>query len=55
MKERFVPFNYKQTLYLRLQGLKQGTMSVEEYLIAFEDLKIKYELMREEEHTITRL
>ena len=32
MKKRFVPDYYKQELYIRLQTLRQGSLSVEEYV-----------------------
>ena len=32
MKKRFVPDYYKQELYIRLQTLRQGSLSMEEYV-----------------------
>ena len=45
MKKRFVPDYYKQELYIRLQTLQQGSLSVEEYVKEFELLLIRCELM----------
>jgi predicted ATPase len=54
MKKRFVPDYYKQELYSRLQTLRQGSLSVEEYVKEFELLLIRYELMEPQEQTIAR-
>jgi len=45
MKKRFVPDYYKQELYIKLQTLQQGSLSVEEYVKEFELLLIRCELM----------
>ena len=50
MKKRFVPDYYKQELYIKLQTLRQGSLSVEE----FELLLIRCELMEPQEQTIAR-
>ena len=54
MKKRFVPDYYKQELYIRLQTLRQGSLSVEEYVKEFELLLIRCELMEPQEQTIAR-
>jgi hypothetical protein len=54
MKKRFVPDYYKQELYIRLQTLLQGSLSVEEYVKEFELLLIRCELMEPQEQTIVR-
>jgi len=43
MKKRFVPHYYKHELYIRLQTLQQGSLSVEEYVKEFELLLIQCE------------
>jgi len=45
MKKRFVLEYYKQELYIRLQTLRQGSLSVEEYVKEFELLLIRCELI----------
>ncbi|KAL3575156.1 hypothetical protein D5086_023257 [Populus alba] len=54
MKKRFVPDYYKQELYIRLQTLRQGSLTVEEYVKEFELLLIRCELMEPQEKTIAR-
>ena len=54
MQRRFVPDYYKQELYIKLQGLRQGGMCVEDYVKEFEMLKIRCELQEPEEQTIAR-
>jgi hypothetical protein len=54
MKKRFVPDYYKQELYIRLQTLRQGSLSMEEYVKEFELLLIRCELMEPQEQTIAR-
>ena len=53
MKKRFVPDYYEQELYIRLQTLRQGSLSVE-YVKEFELLLIRCELMEPQEQTIAR-
>ena len=54
MNRRFVPEYYKQELYLRMQGIRQGGMSVEDYVKEFETLAIRCELTEPQEQTIAR-
>ncbi|XP_052172190.1 uncharacterized protein LOC127788118 [Diospyros lotus] len=54
MKKRFVPEYYKQELYIRLQSLRQGGMSVEDYVKEFEMLMMRCELQELQEQTIAR-
>jgi len=54
MKKRFDPDYYKYELYIRLQTLRQGSLSMEEYVKEFELLLIRCELIEPQEQTITR-
>ena len=54
MKKRFVPDYYKQELYIKLQTLRQGSLSVEEYVKEFELLLIRCDLNEPQEQTIAR-
>jgi len=54
MKKRLVPDYYRHKLYIKLQTLRQGSLSVEEYVMEFELLMICYELIKPQEQTIAR-
>ncbi|XP_061957345.1 uncharacterized protein LOC133678848, partial [Populus nigra] len=54
MKKRYVLDYYKKELYIRLQNLRQGSLSVEEYVKEFGLLLIRCELMEPQEQTIAR-
>jgi hypothetical protein len=54
MKKRLVPDYYKHELYIKLQTLRQGSLSVEEYVMESELLMICYELIEPQEQTIAR-
>ena len=41
MSKRFLPDGYKRDLYLRVSSLNEGRRSVEEYIMQFEQLKIR--------------
>ena len=51
---RFVPNYYRQEMYLRLQSLWQGGMSVEDYVKEFEMLTIQSKVDEPQEKTIAR-
>ncbi|XP_021727437.1 uncharacterized protein LOC110694575 [Chenopodium quinoa] len=54
MKKRFVPRSYKQDLYLKLNSLTQGYMSVANYTKEFERLYIACDCKDEEEQKIAK-
>ena len=54
MHLRFVPDYYRQELYLRLQSLRQGGMSVEDYVQEFEMLTIRCNVEEPQERAIAR-
>ncbi|MDN4193085.1 hypothetical protein DDE03_10970, partial [Bifidobacterium longum subsp. longum] len=54
MHRRFMPEYYMQNLYLKLQSIRQGGMSVEDYVMEFEMLSMRCELSEPREQTIAR-
>ena len=52
MKRRFVPEHFTRTLYTRLQQLRQGNSSVEEYYKEMEKAMIRANVYEDEEQTI---
>ncbi|XP_021757878.1 uncharacterized protein LOC110722896 [Chenopodium quinoa] len=54
MNKAFVPKDYLQDAYLKLNSLKQGTMSVEKYTREFEKLSIMSGIEEAPEHKIPR-
>ena len=40
LKRKYLPFNYCQDIYLKIQNFKQQDLGVEEYLDEFENLII---------------
>ena len=52
MHRRFMPEYYKQNLYLKLQSIRQGGMSVEDYVMEFEMLSMRCELSEPREQTV---
>ena len=46
--------NYKQDGYLHIHSLKQRDMSVEDYIVEFDNLMLKGELKELEEHIIAQ-
>ena len=54
MHQWFVPDYYRQELYLRLQSLRQGGMSVEDYVQKFEMLTIRCNLEEPQDRAIAR-
>ena len=52
LKRKYLPFNYRQEIYLKIHNFKQQNLSVEEYTIEFENLMIKGDLQEAEERSI---
>jgi len=52
MKKRFLPNNYKQDLFLKLNSIRQQEMSIEEYIKEFEQLKMRCEVLEVLKQTI---
>ena len=40
MKKRFVPADYEQNIFLRMHALTQESMSLDEYIMKFEELSM---------------
>jgi len=54
LKEKFLPSHYLQENLFKLQHLKQGSLSMEEYTREFKQLLIKCDLEEDEEQTLVR-
>jgi hypothetical protein len=54
MKEKYVPRTYLQDKYVKLTSLKQGDLSVEEYIQEFEELTMLCGLVEEMEQKMAR-
>ena len=54
MRIRFVPKHYRRDLFDKLQNLKQGSLSVEEYHKEMEKAMIRANVYEDEEQTIAR-
>ena len=54
MRACFVPTYYSRNLFKRLQLLKQGTKSIEEYYKEMEIDMIRANVMKDEEQTMAR-
>nr|XP_033517225.1 uncharacterized protein LOC117281471 [Nicotiana tomentosiformis] len=54
MRKRFIPSHFQKELQQRLQTLKQGSMSVDEYFKAMDMAMIQANCMEEEEATMAR-
>ena len=52
MRARFVPTYYNRDLFKKLQLLKQGTKSVEEYYKEMENAMIRANAMKDDEKTM---
>ena len=52
-KRKYLPFNYHQDIYLKIQNFKQRDLSVEEYSVEYENLMIKGDLREAEEQSIS--
>ena len=49
LKRKYLPFNYRQDIYLKIQNFKQRDLSVEEYSAKFVNLIIKGDMQDAEE------
>ena len=54
LRKRFVPDHYKHELYMRLQTLRQGDKTVDEYIQEFEMLMIRSGAIEPPERTMAR-
>ena len=54
MRRRFVPNHYYRDLYLKLQGLKQGSRSEDEYFKEMEIAMIRVNVIEDREATMAR-
>ena len=54
LKRKYLPFHYRQDIFLKIQNLKQQNLTVEEYSAEFENLMIKGDLQEAEEQSIAR-
>ena len=54
LKRRYLPTNYHQDIYLKIQNFKQQDLSVEDYSTEFENLIINGVLGESEEQVIAR-
>uniref|UniRef100_A0A803N3H9 Retrotransposon gag domain-containing protein n=1 Tax=Chenopodium quinoa TaxID=63459 RepID=A0A803N3H9_CHEQI len=54
MKKKFVPRSHKQDLFLRLNSLQQGNMTIDNYIKEFEKLYIACDCKDEEEQKIAK-
>ena len=52
MRRRFVPNHYYRDLYLKLQGLKQGSRSEDEYFKEMEIAMIRVNVIEDREATM---
>jgi hypothetical protein len=54
MRRRFVPNHYYRDLYMKLQGLNQGSRSLDEYFKEMEITMIRANVIKDREATIAR-
>ncbi|GJT71687.1 putative nucleotidyltransferase, ribonuclease H [Tanacetum coccineum] len=54
LKENFIPHNYQRLMYQRLQNLKQGTKSVEDYTTEFYQLIARNDIQETEDQLVSR-
>lgn len=54
MQNGFLPYNYERTLYNKLQNLRQGTSSVEDYATDFFYMSARMSSTESEEQLISR-
>ena len=49
LKRKYLPFHYRQDIFLKIPNLKQRNLTMEEYSAEFENLMIKGDLQEAEE------
>ena len=54
MRGTFLPYNYQRLMYQRLQNLKQGFKSVDEYTTEFYQLIARNEIQETEDQLVSR-
>ena len=54
LHKKFLPVNHRQDAFLEYHALKQGTLTVEEYILEFERLRMRCGTDEEEEQVIAR-
>ncbi|XP_076938140.1 uncharacterized protein LOC143606166 [Bidens hawaiensis] len=54
MRSKFVPVNRKQDSFLEYHNLKQAALPVEEFIVKFEQLRMRCGIEEDEEQTIAR-
>lgn len=54
MRRAFLPYNYERTLYNKLQSLRQGTRTVEEYATDFFHMVARTTLVETEDQLVSR-
>ena len=54
LKRKYLPFHYRQDIFLKIQNLKQQNLTVEEYSAEFENLMFKGDLQEAKEQSIAR-
>ena len=55
MTRRFVPIHYYRDLYLKLQGLNQGSRSMDEYFKEMEIAMIRANVIEDSEATMAKV
>ncbi|GJS17446.1 putative nucleotidyltransferase, ribonuclease H [Tanacetum coccineum] len=54
LRENFIPHNYQRLMYQRLQNLKQGTKSVEDYTTEFYQLIARNDIQETDDQLVSR-
>lgn len=54
MRRSFLPYNYQRTLYTKLQNLRQGSRTVDEYASDFFEMVARTTLLETEEQLVSR-
>lgn len=54
MRRSFLPYNYERTLYNKLQNLRQGTRSVDDYASDFFHMTARMSSIESEDHLVSR-
>nr|GEU61740.1 putative reverse transcriptase domain-containing protein [Tanacetum cinerariifolium] len=54
VRANFIPYNYQRLMYQRLQNLKQGSKSVEDYTTEFYQLIARNDIQKREDQLVSR-